>query len=140
MKKFLVLTALVFVCGCATQKKETANWDEFTDLKSSSTKKSKKSDKSSSEPTAKPSAIVVDGADVQTLEKMTKAVEAYVLKNQKDDLTKLCKDKRFDCFVDGKVYPKGKKSVKRTVPPYASGSKMGLQGETRVQVKYDFYP
>lgn len=140
MKKFLVLTALIFVCGCATQKKETANWDEFNDLKSSSTEKSKKSEKPAPDTSSKPSAIVVDGSDVQTLEKMTKAVEAYVLKNQKDDFTKLCKDKRFDCFVDSKAYPKGKKSVKRTVPPYASGSKMGLQGETRVQVKYDFYP
>ncbi|KHD89368.1 MAG: hypothetical protein OM95_03055 [Bdellovibrio sp. ArHS] len=140
MKKFFVLAALLVICGCATQKKETANWDEFHDLKSSSADKTKKAEKKTSETTSKPGGIVVDGQDVQTLEKMTKAVELFVLKNQKADFARMCKDKRFDCFVDEKPFPKAKKIVKRTVPPYASGSKMGLQGEKRVQVKYDFYP
>ncbi len=82
----------------------------------------------------------MDSKDLQTLEKMDKAIEAFVLKNDPKAFTKLCKEKRFDCQVDGKMFPAGKKKTSRTVPPYASGSKMGLRGEVRVHVKYDFYP
>lgn len=88
----------------------------------------------------KSTGIVVDSKDLQALDKMTKAMEAYVIKGEKKSFTKLCNDKRFDCSVDEVAFPKGKKKISRTVPPYATGTKMGLQGEKRVHVKYDFYP
>lgn len=88
----------------------------------------------------KSAAIVVDAKDIALLEKMTKAVEAFVIKNEKMSFTSLCRDKRFDCFIDEQPYPSGKKKVSRTTPPYASGSKMGLQGEKRIQVRFNFYP
>ena len=89
---------------------------------------------------AKEAGIVVDSEDIETSNRMSKAVDAFVFKNQKDEFTTLCKDTRFDCFVNDKRYPKGRKKVKRKVPPFLSGSKMGLQGDTRVRVRYNFYP
>lgn len=139
MKKNLsVIFAVLMVAACATKpKSNNIGWDDFKDSKSSTS--AKKSEKAPAEP-AKPSSIVVDSKDLQSLEKMTKAIEAYVLKGEKKQFTSLCKDKRFDCFVGDKAYPKSKKKITRTAPPYASGSKMGLQGEQRVHVKYNFYP
>ncbi|XGC81798.1 hypothetical protein ACES2L_04785 [Bdellovibrio bacteriovorus] len=99
----------------------------------------KKSEQVSSVPVT-PKQIEVDANDQKTLDNMTKAVEKYVLKKDIKQFTKLCKDKRFDCFVNEKPFPKNKKTVGRNVPPFASGSKMGLHGEERVQVRYDFYP
>lgn len=89
-------------------------------------------------PTTKP--VNVDPQDLQALDKMAKSLEAYVLKDQEAGFKKLCRDPRFDCFVDDVFYPKGKKKVTRSVPPYASGSKMGLKGEKRVHARYEFYP
>lgn len=84
--------------------------------------------------------IVVDQEDLQALEKMDRALEAFVLKNETSGFKTLCRDQRFDCFVDDVLYPTSKKKTVRKVPPYASGSKMGLRGEKRVQARYDFYP
>ncbi|WP_374078862.1 hypothetical protein [Bdellovibrio bacteriovorus] len=127
MKKNLsVVFVVLMLAACATKPKSNdAGWDDFKNSKSATS--AKKSEKASAEP-AKPSSIVVDSKDLQSLEKMTKAIEAYVLKGEKKQFTSLCKDKRFDCFVDDKTYPKSKKKIARKVPPYASGSKMGLQG------------
>ncbi|WP_374029900.1 hypothetical protein [Bdellovibrio bacteriovorus] len=142
MKKLFLVSVLVFISACATQPKDELSFDEVQQKSTSSgaTKRSSRAESAPSEAPAKAGSIVVDAGDVAVLEKMNKAVESYVLKNEKKNFTRLCKDKRFDCTVDDKIYPKGKKKVARTVPPYASGSKMGLQGEKRVQVKYDFYP
>ena len=84
--------------------------------------------------------IVVDNTDVELANRMTVAMDAFVFKNERTEFTKLCKDKRFDCLVDDKVFPAGKKKTKRKVPPFMSGAKNGIQGDTRVYVKYDFYP
>lgn len=84
--------------------------------------------------------VVVGPQELALLENMNKAVELYVVKKQPTEFTKLCKDKRFDCFVDEKVFPTKKKKTARGLPPYASGSKMGLQGENRVQIRYEFFP
>ncbi|UOF02681.1 hypothetical protein [Bdellovibrio reynosensis] len=99
----------------------------------------KKSEQSVAAPAA-PKQIEVDANDQKALDKMTKAVEKYVIKKDIKQFNKLCKDKRFDCFVNEKPFPKNKKAIARSVPPFASGSKMGLHGEERVQVRYDFYP
>ena len=88
----------------------------------------------------KEAGIVVDSEDIEAGNRMSKAVDAFVFKGQKEDFTALCKDVRFDCFVNDKRFPKGRKKIKRKVPPFLSGSKMGLQGDTRVRVRYNFYP
>ncbi|WP_413944306.1 hypothetical protein [Bdellovibrio sp. HCB-162] len=139
MKKNLsLILVMLFLGACATKpKSHDSGFEDLKETKHAAT--AKKTEKVPAEP-AKASSIVVDSKDLQVLEKMTKAVELYVLKNDKKQFTSLCKDKRFDCFVDDKAYPKTKKKIARSVPPYASGSKMGLQGEQRVHVKYDFYP
>lgn len=129
--KNILMVALLFLAACATKPK-TADLD-FDDAPESKAASSAKKE-------TKPKSIVVDTKDLQTLEKMNKAIEDYVLRKQTKSFTSLCKDKRFDCFVGEKLFPHGKKKISRTVPPYASGSKMGLQGEERVHVKYDFYP
>lgn len=133
MKKVLLLSLsmLMMITACATKRHESAG--------TISLEKSKKIEKPAEEP-PKTTGIVVDAKDLQILESMNKAVELYVLKSEIKQFTSLCKDTHFDCFIDEKSFPKRKKKITRTIPPYASGSKMGLQGEKRVQVKYDFYP
>lgn len=137
IKRMSVLLLVGFLVSCAHKKQ--AEYDFSTGSQNKDTAV-KKNEKGMAEPTAKAGGIVVDNKDLQTLDKMTKAVEAYVIRNEKKSFLSLCKDTRFDCFVDDVVYPKGKKKMPRPVPPYSSGSKMGLHGEKRVQVKYDFYP
>jgi hypothetical protein len=135
MKNIVVLVLLpVLMGGCAIKTKYASQ--------AGASKETKPVAKAAPEPSkaAKPPSVVVGPEDLQVMEKMNKAVEAYVLKNEKKSFKSLCKDKRFDCYVDEKVFPAGRKKTVRTVPPYASGSKMGLQGETRVHVRYDFYP
>ncbi|WP_415062922.1 hypothetical protein [Bdellovibrio sp.] len=130
-KNILVVMSLLLFAGCA-QKSVSEKKVEFSE-------KSKKEEKPLVEPTPVPS-IVVSPKDLQKHDKMTKALEAYILKGDKTSFAALCKDSHFDCFVDNKAYPKNKKKQTRKVPPYASGSKMGLQGENRIHVRYDFYP
>lgn len=146
MKRVIVLTLLTVVMASCAHKRKTQDLD-FDDVpvtkKSSS---SKKTEKSGAKPEASPaelsrnSGIVVDPQDLAALDRMTKAVELYVHKGDKKEFTALCKDKRFDCYVADKFFPAKKKKTARAIPPYASGSKMGLQGEERVQVRYEFYP
>ena len=138
-------TALLVSCAGTAKKTETLDFDEpatKTTVTPSRVEKKKvtKTETATTLKTAKAAGIVVDAQDEKTLERMNVAVEAYVLKHQVKDFTKLCQDSRFDCFVEEKVFPKGKKKLARSVPPYASGSKMGLQGEVRVQVRYEFFP
>ena len=138
MKRVIVLTLLTVVMASCAHKRKTQDLD-FDDVpvtkKSSS---SKKTEKSGAKPEA--SGIVVDPQDLAALDRMTKAAELYVHKGDKKEFTALCKDKRFDCYVADKFFPAKKKKTARAIPPYASGSKMGLQGEERVQVRYEFYP
>lgn len=139
---FATLLGAVLLTSCAHKRTSdtTLLEDNAFPPKASSSAASKKGDKSGATELQKTTGIVVDNKDLQALEQMTKAVEAYVIKGEKKSLTKLCNDKRFDCFVDEANFPKGKKKIARTVPPYATGTKMGLQGEKRIHVKYDFYP
>ena len=83
---------------------------------------------------------VVSAKDTKTMEDINKAMEAYINRKDSKDLTKLCQDLRFDCYVDNKVFPAKRKKVKRSIPPFATGSKLGLHGEDRVQVRYEFFP
>ena len=144
MKRVLILTLLTLtMASCAHKKTQDLDFDDAPTTKRSATKKADKSGakaESSSAETARNSGIVVDPQDLAVLERMTKAVELYVHKGNKKEFTVLCKDKRFDCYVAEKLFPAKKKKTARAVPPYASGSKMGLQGEERVQVRYEFYP
>jgi hypothetical protein len=146
IKRLLIASSMLLFVGCAALKEKNSSWDHEAPTNSSAKKSSTGASSaatktsSTSTTTSVKSSIVVDEKDLQALEKMNKALEAYVLKNEEASFKSLCKDKRFDCFVDEKAYPKGKKKNLRKVPPYASGSKMGLKGEVRVQARYDFYP
>ncbi|UXR65070.1 hypothetical protein EZJ49_02260 [Bdellovibrio bacteriovorus] len=145
MKHFVVLTLLtLMMVSCAHKKTQDLDFDDAPVAKKTSS--AKKIDKPGAKPEASPaelsrnSGIVVDPQDLAVLDRMTKAVELYVHKGSKKEFTALCKDKRFDCYVADKFFPAKKKKTARAIPPYASGSKMGLQGEERVQVRYEFYP
>ncbi|QDK37096.1 hypothetical protein [Bdellovibrio sp. NC01] len=147
MKLVLAAFALVTLSSCATIKHAICDCAQPAKEGKSSSSTAEHSSKASAASsggektaTGKEAGIVVDNSDIETSNRMSKAVDAYVFKNQKDEFTNLCKDERFDCFVNEKRFPKGRKKIKRKVPPFLSGSKMGLQGETRVRVKYDFYP
>ena len=139
---FSALLFAAFLTSCAHKRNSDTTLLEDTAFppETSSSAPSKKGSKATGSDTAKTTGIVVDNKDLQALDKMTKAVEAYVIKGDKKSFSKLCTDKRFDCSVDEVAFPKGKKKITRLVPPYATGTKMGLQGEKRIHVKYDFYP
>jgi hypothetical protein len=152
MRAFLSLLLLSLILNaCATVDETPLTLDDEpstssprtsskpANSKSGNSKSSNKADKS--DKTEKNEAgIVVNNADVELANRMTVAMDAFVFKNEKTEFTTLCKDKRFDCSVDEKRFPAGKKKTKRKVPPFMSGSKNGIQGDHRVQVKYDFYP
>lgn len=143
IKILVVISATLLLSSCASLKRsfcDCAPGGSSKETKnSSSSEHSNKSVSDKSTP-AKDAGIVVDSADIEMGNRMSKAVDAYVFKSQKDEFTNLCKDERIDCFINDKRFPKGRKKIKRKVPPFLSGSKMGLQGETRIRVKYDFYP
>ena len=146
MRAILLSMGLAMAVGCASTKPHSS-WDDADkespaarfSVSPTSKKTTTKTEKAETTTSAK-TGIVVDEKDLATLEKMNKAIEAFVLKNQTASFKSLCKDKRFDCFVDDALYPAGRKKSTRSVPPYASGSKMGLNGEKRVQARYDVYP
>ncbi|KYG61644.1 hypothetical protein AZI86_18265 [Bdellovibrio bacteriovorus] len=144
MMKFLLIGMVSLVIGaCATHESRPMPWaDVAKDGKETSVSPSKTTSKttSTSSMTTVKTSISVGPNDLRTLEKMDKALEGFVLRNETKIFTSLCKEKRFDCYVGDVLYPKTKKKVSRKVPPYASGSKMGLQGENRIQARYDFYP
>jgi hypothetical protein len=84
--------------------------------------------------------IVVDQSDIEAEKKMSKAIDEFVFKKQAQRLTQLCRDPRFDCYINDRLFPIGRKLKTHKVPPFLSGSKMGLHDEQQVRVKYDFYP
>ncbi|MNK07479.1 hypothetical protein D3C87_253940 [compost metagenome] len=145
MKKLLLLISLpLLLSSCASIKKaicdcqKPATTDELTLDEDFETTKSVKLVKRKKSPTQE--TIVVDKEDVQLADKMTKAVDKFVFKDEEKDFETLCRGTRFDCWVDEKPYPKGKKAIARTIPPFLSGSKMGLRGDKRIQVRFTFYP
>lgn len=148
MRSFLLLIlSSLMLSACATVDTRPLTLDDEPGVASSLVKKSSssmrvnKTNLKAEDATATPTAgIQVSAEDLAVANRMMTAMDAYVFKNEKTDFTKLCKDKRFDCQVNDKKFPAGKKVAKRKVPPYMSGSKMGLQAEERVQVRYDFYP
>lgn len=150
MRAFLGLILVSFLLnGCATVDETPLTLDnepttaapkiENKKTGGGKTTNSKSADKSGKQDKAE-AGIVVDNTDVELANRMTVAMDAFVFKNERTEFTKLCKDKRFDCVVDEKVFPAGKKKTKRKVPPFMSGAKNGIQRDTRVYVKYDFYP
>lgn len=149
MKKVLIVSMLFLVlCACATRPAKESSFDDASPRVGKSAASSGKIDRTSKPKTeaapavesARNAGIVVDPQDLAVLERMQKAVESYVHRGEKKQFNSLCKDKRFDCYVNEKPFPAKKKKVSRTVPPYASGSKMGLQGEERIQLRYEFFP
>lgn len=159
MKRILVLAAFSLVlsscatikksiCDCQDTKKETHSAGAAASSGAGSGKTTYTTDRSSNKPVklvkrkkaAGQDSIVVDGDDMELANKMTKAVDNYVFKDEEEEFKALCDGQRFDCWVNETPYPKGKKKIARTVPPFLSGSKMGLRGEERVQVRFTFYP
>lgn len=150
MKKVLSLVVcMVALSSCATLKKqfcdccrEKAAAEEKAGSvppapHSEHSERGAKADKSDK---ADPLPIVVDNSDIELTNRMLKAVDNYVFKGDAKEFTDLCTDTRFDCVVNSKRFPASRKKIKRKVPPFVSGSKSGLQGNERVNVKYSFYP
>lgn len=147
MKKILIVSMVVLgLSACATRPVKESSFDEaspragkLSSGKGERASKIKNETGAAAEP-ARSSGIVVDPQDLAVLERMQKAVESYVHRGEKKQFNALCKDRRFDCFLNDKPFPAKKKKVPRAAPPYASGSKMGLQGEERIQLRYEFFP
>lgn len=146
MKRVLGLCVLMLtLSSCATLKKTFCNCEPELDLPPEC-KPRVIIKKVPGQPTpAKPQVktgggIIVQQADLELGDKMARAMDSYVFANEPEEFTNLCKDERFDCFIDEKRFPKDRKRVKRKVPPFLSGSKMGLQDDKRIHIRYNFYP
>jgi hypothetical protein len=137
--------AVMMLSSCATLKKSfcDCNCDEYAEF---ATPEARAKAAAAAKPAAKPKpgtknqGIVVEQTDLDAADRMGKAVDNYVFGKEAGEFTDLCSQDKFDCYVDGRRFPKGRKKIKRKVPPFLSGSKMGLQDDKRVQVKYEFYP
>ncbi|WP_413293174.1 hypothetical protein ACLSU7_17450 [Bdellovibrio sp. HCB185ZH] len=146
MKKFLGLCLLVLtLSSCASLKKTFCDCEPELDLppecKPRVIIKKVPGEPAPVKPQVKTGGgIVVQQADLELGDKMARAMDAYLFSNEPAEFTQLCKDERFDCFVDDKRFPKDRKRIKRKVPAFLSGSKMGLQDEKRIHIKYNFYP
>lgn len=144
MRVVFILFSLFLLPSCASIKKSLCDYAPTREAHSASehhrVSESRAAEKSSERIPEKSANIVVDSDDIAAGHAMLKAVDSYVFKNQKDDFLRLCQDPRFDCFVNDKRFPRGRKKTKRRVPPYMSGSKMATQDEKQFRVKYDFYP
>ncbi len=149
MKKIFILSVLILgLSACATRTIRQSNVDDAGSRQGKATASSRKAEKpakvqgddGAGVESVRNAGIVVDPQELVLLERMQKAVEVYVHRGEKKEFSTLCKDKRFDCFLNEKPLPAKKKKVVRSVPPYASGSKMGLQGEERIHLRYDFFP
>lgn len=131
---FLVTAALLsFSSVCCSHVK--SNREEHQDLDFEPETQSKSADSPKPAP-----ARSLTAAETKTLEKMNTAMEDYVFRRDSKALTQYCQDLRFDCFVDNKAFPDKRKKQTRKNAPLATGSKFGLQGEDRVQVRYEFFP
>lgn len=140
IKKLFLLLSLVFLVSCASWNQKCDCSKEFRETKNS-TSSTGVSGVSVVPPAPKmEEEKTVSGADIEVINKMIKAVDDYVFRQQKDEFTALCKDARFDCRVNEKRFPAGKSKVKRKISPFVSGSKTGLQDSVRITVRYSFYP
>ena len=146
VRRTLLITSLLFLSSCVSVKR--AICDCYQQPKSVAAApapahvekavKPVKLVKKKKTPTQE--SIVVDDADIELSNKMTAAVDTYVFKDDPEEFKKLCSESRFDCWVNEKKFPAGKKSIARTIPPFLTGSKMGLRGDERIQVRFNFYP
>lgn len=141
MQISILLLQFLFLSSCASLKKTFCDCAAVTKENHSCVDRNKGAEVKAVEKYGEQThSIAVNGADLEMGNKMSMAVDDFVFKNKKDEFQRLCLDIHFDCFVDDKRFPKGRKKIKRKVPPFLSGSKMGLQEEKRVRVKYEFYP
>jgi hypothetical protein len=135
----IILTSAMLLASCATKKTSTDGDLDFDPP----TKKSAHATGAGAAAATSASntdSVAVDPSDIALGDRMTKAVDEFVFKKNEVPFRTLCLDDRFSCYVDGKWYPQGKKKLTRKHPPYMSGSKMALQDEKRVQVRYEFFP
>lgn len=140
MKKIFLLMAMILLSSCAG-----LNHQCDCSKEGGQTKAGVSSVKGSAVSVVPPAPNIeeektVSAADIEMINKMIKAVDDYVFRQQKEEFTVLCKDNRFDCRVNEKRFPANKKKVKRLISPFVSGSKTGLQNAVRVTVRYSFYP
>lgn len=152
MRIFLFLVSLVLIQACALNRhslndllqgnrgSHSHKSPEHLNSENARLKEIKPPEKVSEKNTEKTPVIVVDQSDIEAEKKMSKAIDAFVFKNQAQELTRLCRDPRFDCYVNDHLFPVGRKLKTHKVPPFLSGSKMGLHDEQQLWVKYDFYP
>lgn len=127
MKKLILISGFLLLNSCAAIQKR------ICDCAGESHASAVKVEKS-----AKP--VRVNPADFELTAKMQAAMDDYVFKDEKTEFMALCADPRFDCTLNDKRFPKEKKKIRRKIPPFMSGSKMGVVNNERILLKYNFYP
>ena len=131
LRNIILVFACLLIASCSGLKKRSETSTSATHSSGSSI---------ADKPEKSPKPVSVNPGDIELTDKMQAAMDNYVFKDEKNEFANLCKDIRFDCTLDGKRFPKGKKKIRRKIPPFMSGSKTGVVGDQRVLLKYNFYP
>lgn len=165
MNRWLIVLLLsvmgLFLSSCATVKKMICDCQPPKIENSKPTKKSyykaAKPVKKVNANEAKKSEPAVPGAAVSSTEvvvdeppdiaevmlegEVYEAMDAFVFEGDEKGFSKFCNSEQVQCWVKDKKWPAKKKLNKKKLQktPFMTGSKMGLRGEERVQIRWEFY-
>lgn len=137
--KLLGLLSLCFLLSsCATLKEMICDCQPTTQSKSSS-KDTRNEKKSSSVEVA--NETNTDRAEAMLSGEVYEAMDAFVFKGDEKRMVEFCKSPQVQCWVQSKKWPAKKKLDRKKLQksPFMTGSKMGLRGDERIQIRWEFY-
>lgn len=139
--KYLFIVSCFFILtSCATLKNMIC---DCSDVSTSSREKTKtvKSASKAELPAEPVIALEVNEAQEMLAGDIYTAMDAFVFKNENKKILIFCQSNQVQCWLNEKKWPKGKKLDRKILKksPYMTGSKMGLRGESRIQIRWEFY-
>lgn len=137
----LCVSAIFVLTSCATLKEMIC--DCQPSVKKESNREAKTATKSprASLPTEEASAPVVDEAEEMLGGEIYSAMDAFVFNKDEKRMLVFCKSTQVQCWLNDKKWPTGKKLDRKKLQksPFMTGSKMGLRGDERVQIRWEFF-
>lgn len=132
---------LSLLTSCATLKEMICDCQPAA--KKESTKESKVTSKASrsSSPVEETPVPAVDEAEEMLGGEIYAAMDAFVFNKDEKRMLVFCKSTQVQCWLNDKRWPIGKKLDRKKLKksPFMTGSKMGLRGDERVQIRWEFF-
>ncbi len=137
---FMVGT-LSLLTSCATIKEMICDCQPSVKKESNREAKGSTKPPRASAPTEEASAPVVDEAEEMLGGEIYSAMDAFVFNKDEKRMMVFCKSNQVQCWLNDKKWPAGKKLDRKKLQksPFMTGSKMGLRGDERVQIRWEFY-